>query len=334
VVDLSTYAEKAGYSEDICSYARTDLGSLLSGKTPVGKIPKPDLLLACTNICQTVLFWYRVLSHHLNVPLILIDTPFVYHDQAEAHSISYVEKQLEMAIPIMERVAGKSLEPKRLEEVGRLSKLATELWLEILERNKHRPAPISVFDQFIQMAPIVEMRGDAETVDFYGAMLKEVDLRVVKGIGAVRGEQKRLLWDNLPIWYRIRYLAEFMGKSGIAMVASTYTNAWGELAPLYEPSKGLESIARVCTYVILNRGTGHKLRIMQEMIEEYSLDGVLLHSDRSCKPYSMGQMDQRDRLIHEHNVPALLLEADHNDPRSFAEEQVASRLDAFIEVLE
>jgi benzoyl-CoA reductase/2-hydroxyglutaryl-CoA dehydratase subunit BcrC/BadD/HgdB len=45
-------------------------------------------------------------------------------------------------------------------------------------------------------------------------------------------------------------------------------------------------------------------------------------------------MDQRDRLIRESGVPALLLEADHNDPRSFSEEQVANRLAAFVEMLE
>ncbi len=69
------------------------------------------------------------------------------------------------------------------------------------------------------------------------------------------------------------------------------------------------------------------------MIDDYHLDGVILHSDRSCKPYSIGQIDQRDRLARDHGVPALLLEADHNDPRSFSEEQVSNRLDAFIEML-
>jgi benzoyl-CoA reductase/2-hydroxyglutaryl-CoA dehydratase subunit BcrC/BadD/HgdB len=39
-------------------------------------------------------------------------------------------------------------------------------------------------------------------------------------------------------------------------------------------------------------------------------------------------------LIREYGIPALLLEADHNDPRSFSEEQTASRLDAFVEMLE
>jgi benzoyl-CoA reductase/2-hydroxyglutaryl-CoA dehydratase subunit BcrC/BadD/HgdB len=332
-VDLSAEAEEAGYSQDLCSYARTDFGSLFSGKTPVGKIARPDLLVTCTNICQTVLSWYRVLARHFQVPLIIIDTPFVYYDQASDHAIEFVVKQLEEAIEVAERVAGKSLTQSRLEKTAEYSREASQLWMEIMKRNRNRPAPISVFDQFTQMAPIVEMRGKPATVDFYGAMLREVDDRIAAGVGAVRNEVKRLLWDNLPIWYRLRYMAEFFGKYGIAIVASTYTNSWGELAPLIDPSKGLESMAQAYTHAVLNRGTGHKLVTMTGMIEEFQLDGVILHSDRSCKPYSIGQMDQRDKLLQEYQTPALLLEADHNDSRAFSEQPVANRLDAFVEML-
>ena len=332
-VDIATEAENAGYSRDICSYARTDIGTVLSGKTPVGKLPKPDLLMACTNICQTVLQWYRVLAHHFDVPLILIDTPFVYHAEAAEHAVEFVKRQLEEAVPMAEKVAGKQLDERKLRQVARLSKSASELWLEIMERNQHRPAPISAFDEFIQMAPIVEMRGDAAAVDIYAALLQEVDERIAQGISAVKNERRRLLWDNLPIWYRLRYLAELLAEHGVALVASTYTNAWGELAPLIDPERPFESAARTYIYPILNRSTGHKLATMQRMVEAYRLDGVILHSDRSCKPYSIGQVDQRDRLIRECNVPALLLEADHSDSRAFAEEQVANRLAAFIEML-
>jgi benzoyl-CoA reductase/2-hydroxyglutaryl-CoA dehydratase subunit BcrC/BadD/HgdB len=332
-VELATEAENAGYSRDICSYARTDFGTMLSGKTPVGKLPRPDLLVACTNICQTVLFWYRVLARHYDAPLILIDTPFVYYAQASEHAIEFVQRQLEQAVPTMEQVAGKPLEVRKLKEVGRLSRMASQLWMEIMERNQHRPAPISAFDQFTQMAPIVELRGDAVTVDLYAAMLKEVDARIARGMGAVKNEKKRLLWDNLPIWYRLRYLAEFLGEHGIAIVASTYTNAWGELTALIDPERPFESLARTYTYPILNRGAGHKLATMKRMVDAYHLDGVILHSDRSCKPYSIGQVDQRDRLIRDCSVPAMLLEADHNDARCYSEEQVANRLAAFVEML-
>ncbi|MBI4787459.1 MAG: 2-hydroxyacyl-CoA dehydratase [Chloroflexi bacterium] len=332
VVDIAAAAEHAGYARDICSYARTDIGAVLSGKTPVGRLPKPDLLLACTNICQTVLAWYRVLAQHFDVPLVVIDTPFIYTKPGD-HAIRYVKRQIEEAIPVAERVAGRALDPRRLEEVTRLSKMATDLWLEVINRGKHRPSPLTAFDEFIQMAPIVEMRGDAFTVDCYAAMLRELDERIAYGIGAVKNERKRILWDNLPIWYRLRTLGEQLASHGIAMVVSTYTNAWGELAPLIDPAHPLDSAARAYLYPILNRGTGDKLATMKRMVSEFQLDGAILHSDRSCKPYSMGQIDQRDRLTRECEIPALLLEADHNDPRAFSEEQVTNRLETFIEML-
>jgi benzoyl-CoA reductase/2-hydroxyglutaryl-CoA dehydratase subunit BcrC/BadD/HgdB len=149
----------------------------------------------------------------------------------------------------------------------------------------------------------------------------------------VKNECKRLLWDNLPIWYRLRYLAEYLGQHGIAIVASTYTHAWGELSNLIDTQEPIDGMARTYLYPILNRGVGDKFAKMKSMIERFHLDGAILHSDRSCKPYSMGQIDQRDRVIRQCGVPALLLEADHNDPRIYSEEQVANRLDAFIEML-
>jgi benzoyl-CoA reductase/2-hydroxyglutaryl-CoA dehydratase subunit BcrC/BadD/HgdB len=105
------------------------------------------------------------------------------------------------------------------------------------------------------------------------------------------------------------------------------------LTQLFDPNKPYESAAQTYLHPILNQGTGVKLSKMINMIQDFQLDGVILHSDRSCKPYSIGQMDQRDQLIRKHEVPALLLEADHNDPRSFSEKQVENRLDAFVEML-
>jgi len=329
---MCTHAEEAGYSRDICSYARTDIGSALSGETPVGRLPRPDLLVCCTNICQTVLYWYRVLARHFDVPLALIDTPFLYAD-APAHAVRYVEAQLEAAVEVAEGVAGHTLAHRDLERTTTLAKEATELWMAVLERARHRPSPITAFDEFIHLAPIVEMRGEPFTVDYYRALVDELDERVEQGVGAVRDERRRLLWDNLPIWYRLRWLSGYLAERGLALVASTYTNAWGELAALIDPADPIGSGARTYLHPIINRGTGHKLATMQRMVADYQLDGVIFHSDRSCKPYSIGQIDQRDRLVGEVGVPALLLEADHNDPRAFSEEQVSTRLEAFAEML-
>jgi bcr-type benzoyl-CoA reductase subunit B len=329
---ISIEAENQGYSRDLCSYARTDIGSLLSGKTPIKKIPAPDILVACTNICQTVLHWYRILAHHFDIPMILLDAPFIY-DRAPRHAVAYLQRQIEEAIPQMEAVAGKSLDMGKLREVTVLSRTASQLWMEALTRGKNRPAPFSAFDQFRLMAPIVEMRGAARTVELYRTLLVEIDERIADGIGAVVNERKRLLWDNLPIWYELDNLAEFLAARGVVLAASTYTSAWGELADMFDPDRPIKSAARTYLHPILNRSTGDKLQRMLQTCDSYQLDGVILHSDRSCKPYSIGQMDQRDQLVNTHGIPALLLEADHNDPRSFSREQTSNRLEAFCEML-
>lgn len=332
-VELAMEAEKAGYSSDICSYPRTEIGAFLSGRSPVGKIPKPDLIVCANNICQTVMQWYQVMAEYHDAPFVNIDTPFLYEEPRE-HEIAYVKRQLEELIPVAERIAGRTLRYRDLQETVRRAKEASDLWLQILERAKHRPSPITAFDAFINMGPIVALRGLPETVDFYREMLAEVDQRIADGVGAVVDERVRVLWDNLPIWYRLRWLWRLLGERGVNVVLSNYTWGWAELAPVMDPEQPLESMARVYILPFLNRSLRHKLQSMKNMVRDFDLQGVILHSDRSCKPYSIGQIDQRERMVKELGVPALLLEADHNDARAFSEEQARARLEAFVEMLE
>lgn len=329
---LSEVAENEGYSRDICSYARTDIGVMLSGRTPIGQLPKPDLIVCCNNICQTILNWYRVLAEHTQAPFFLVDTPFQYGG-AHSHELAFVERQLQDLVPVAEKIAGKSLSWQRLKAVLRSTRDTCELYLRILDRAKTHPAPIGAFDAFINMGPVVTLRGLPEAVDFYRELLAEIDQRIADGVGIVKHERKRVLWDNLPVWHRINWLSRTLADQGVAVVLSNYTYAWGELTPLIDPENPMASTARIYLSVLLNRSAKDKLERMQAMVRDFDLDGVILHSDRSCKPYSIGQVDQRTQLVTGLDIPALLLEADHNDTRVFSEEQVATRLSAFVETM-
>ena len=86
-VSLCEIAESQGYSRDLCSYARCDIGSSLSGKGPLGKLPKPDFLVCGNNICGTVIKWYEIQARAFNVPLFFLDTPFI-HTHLEAHTLN------------------------------------------------------------------------------------------------------------------------------------------------------------------------------------------------------------------------------------------------------
>lgn len=327
---LSDAAEAEGYSRDLCSYARTDLGALITGRTPVGRLPRPDLLACCTNICQTVLYWYRALADRLRVPLVVVDTPYVY-GTARPHHVGYVKAQLEELIEVAGHVSGRRAEPEALVEVTRKAKEGTDLWGECLAQGRRRPAPWTAVDGFFHMAPIVSLRGTDACTAYYRLLRDELAERVRRGIGGLREERHRLLWDNLPIWFATRELSTLFAERGFNFVCTSYTNAWFEAGRAIDPADPVGSAATAYTHILLNRDLPNRLSVLGRLARDYGVDGAVLHSDRSCKPYSIGQVDLRERLAAELGVRVLLLEADHSDPRAWAPEQAENRITAFME---
>lgn len=332
-VDLAKAAESWGLPQDTCGYARCDIGSFLSQSTPVGRLPKPDILLACTNICQTVVHWYRTLAQMMDVPVFVIDTPFVY-DEPDQRSEDYVARQLEECLDTCARVAKRKVDPKELAQVATLSKQASQLWGECLALSKNKPAPWTGFDQFLHLGPIVAMRGLPECNAYYRELRDELTDRVARGIGAIRNEKHRILWDNLPIWFELRSLSQLLAEQGFNIVAATYTNGWSETAHMFEPDDPFQSAARVYTRVFINRSVDYRLQLMKSLARDYQCDGAILHSNHSCKPYSIGQIDLADRLATEASIRTLVIDADHIDMRVYGKEQAEGRVSAFMESFE
>ncbi len=330
VPELSDVVEKEGYARDLCGYARADIGSVMTGKTPVGRLPKPDLLACCTNICQTVLYWYRALAEHFKIPLVLIDTPYVYGSAPEHHK-QYVKDQLLELLDVAQKITGKTIEPEALAEVTRKANIGSKLWGRCLDASKNKPAPWTGFDEFFHMAPIVSLRGSDECNDYYQGLAEELEDRVKRGIGGLKKETHRLMWDNLPIWFGVRQMADLLAQNGFNFVCTTYTNAWYEAGKVIDERDPLGSAAKAYTHIILNEDLPKRLALMKRLAGEYDVQGAVLHSDRSCKPYSIGQYDLKDRLQAEANIRVMVLEADHADPRAFSAEQADNRLTAFME---
>lgn len=331
-VDLCNAAETMGYSKDLCSYARSDIGCASIGGGPIGGLPKPDMLICCNNICGTVLKWYEVQARHFDVPLFILDTPFC-HTQFSKEARTYVRKQVDEYIAFLEQACESSFDYDRMKEVGKLSIKGQQLWQTVLDKTVHKPAPMSAFDAFFHLALIVTLRGTSIVIDYYEMLIEELEQRIKDGIGAVPHEKYRLLWDNLPVWYRTRWLSEKFAAHEACLVADTYTSAWCGTLKYMDETDFLGSMAEAYTRIYLNIGVDQMASNVIEMIDKYDVDGVVMHSNRSCKPYSLGQYDIRKIVQHERKMPTLIIESDMVDERLFSESQIETRIDAFMEVL-
>jgi len=331
-VDLCEKAESMGYARDLCSYARADIACATMDGGPIGGLPRPDMLVCCNNICGTVLKWYEVQARYFKVPLFILDTPFIHTAfTREAHA--YVRTQLDEYLTFLETHCKRAFDHNRLAEVGRLSIAGQKRWQQILGTTAHRPAPMSAFDAFFHLALIVTLRGTQTVVDYYSELLVEMKTRIAEGIAAVPGERYRLLWDNLPVWYRTRWLADKFATHDACLVADTYTASWCGTLRYLDENNFLDSMAEAYARVYINIGTDQMANQVVEMVDKYHVDGMVMHANRSCKPYSLGQYDIRRIVQEKCGIPSLIIEADMTDSRCFSESQIETRIDAFMEVL-
>lgn len=331
-VDLCEKSEAMGYSRDLCSYARSDIACSITKGGPIGGLPKPDLLICCNNICGTVLKWYEIQARRYNVPLFILDTPFI-HSEFSDEAERYVKQQMHELIEFLEQVCRKRFDFDKFQRVGKLSIQAQQLWQEVLDCCAHQPAPMTAFDAFFHLALIVTLRGTQTVVDYYRQLLTELQTRIAQGISMVPNEKIRLLWDNIPIWFRTRWLSNKFSAHHACLVADTYTSAWSGVVHLIDEKNLLESMALAYSNVHLNVSIDRMFEKMKTLIDKYKVDGVVMHSNRSCKPYSFGQYDLATMIREKLNIPTLILEADMVDERNFSESQIESRIDAFIEIV-
>ncbi len=330
---LCEQSEAMGYSRDLCSYARADIACSITKGGPIGGLPRPDFLVCCNNICGTVLKWYEIQARHYQVPLFIFDTPFI-HTKFSPAAQQYVQRQMEEYIEFLQRVCKKKFDQARFQEVGHRSIQAQQLWQQVLDCCAHRPAPMSAFDAFFHLALIVTLRGTQIAIDYYSQLLDEMRQRIEQNISAVRDEKIRLLWDNIPIWYRTRWLSDKFSSYHACLVVDTYTSAWSGVVHLIDENNLLESMALAYSSIHLNISIDQMFEKIAALAQKYRVDGVVMHSNRSCKPYSFGQYDLQKMIVQRLNLPVLILEADMVDDRNFSESQIETRIDAFMEIFQ
>ncbi len=328
--EVAPAAEAMGYSMDLCSYARCDFGSIKSLKSPTWGLPKPDLLVVSNCQCGTLAKWFEVLGRMYDVPMVLIDVPHSGNGERDEAAERYIRAQLEDLVRVMEEITGKKLDWDKFREVAAVSRRASDLWTRILQAGCAKPAPITLFDQFISMFPIVSQRGTQVAVDFYADVLREVEERVAQGVGAVDNERFRLFWDNLPMWPELGRLSKFLNDRGALMAASIYTWAWAQLSVGDEDPFGDWVNQYLYAFNFhLNKRVDH----YAELAERYDLDGFVYHSNRSCKYLSQDIPEVRAAVTERTGLPGVIIEADHNDPRLYTIESIESQLESFLDLL-
>ncbi|MCI8761530.1 MAG: 2-hydroxyacyl-CoA dehydratase [Oscillospiraceae bacterium] len=322
-------AEADGYSNDICAYARISLAYAKLKSCPEQDVAMPDVLLCCNNICNCMIKWYENLSRDLNVPLIMLDIPFNPDDEVSDAQVAYVKGQFLDAIKRLEEITGKKWSDEKFQEVMENSCRTSRAWLAATAMARYTPSPFNGFDLLNHMAVMVTARGKPEAAEAMETLLKEYQENHETGKSTFRAEEKyRIMFEGIACWPWLRVTSTGLKGRGINMVTTIYADAFG-----FDYDSFDNMIRAYCKVPnAINLETARDKRV--KLCKDNSVEGLLVHTNRSCKLWS-GFMPEMSRQIGaECGIPVVSFDGDQADPRNFSEAQYDTRVQGLAEIMD
>ena len=346
--DYIREAEDLGYSEDVCSYVKCDIGMMLQGNIgPTGQqLPPPDILLLSYTGCFVFMKWFENLKQlYPNAEIAMLHVPYQEAGVIEPMAVEYIKKQLtEKVIPIFEKVSGKSLDMKKLSGIMERSALAEDLLVDVFDSAQNKPSPIDAyFGGVYYIGPIfTAFRGGTDCLEYYRELKAEVDYRVANKLGPItpeghiEKEHFRLVVEGPPNWTHFRDFWKNFYDRGAVFVGSSYTRVGGvyDLGFRHSPVDPLKSLAEYCLGCYTNLNLPSRIDLLERWLTRYKADGLLVNSIKSCNSFSAGQLVMMRDLEERLGIPVGFIETDLVDPRYYSYSNIKNRLDSFFQMLE
>ncbi len=330
-IPILEHSEANGYSIDLCSYARINLGYMELQDCCFENVPLPDLIICCNNICNTLIKWYENIAKELNIPMIMIDVPYNTEYEVTQPRVNYIKGQFKEAIRQLEEICGRPFDYDRFDEIMKNSSRAAKSWKRAMDYAAYVPSPLNGFNIFNYMALIVCMRGKEESIQLFDLIAEELEELARNGESQFPGgEQYRIMWEGIACWPYLGHNFKTLKKYGVNMVGSTYPGAW---TLLYEAGD-LNGMARAYAGVMNNTNLARQVELRTSIIKDFKCDGAIYHMNRSCKLMDFMQYQLQREVADRTGVPYVVFDGDQTDPRNFAQAQFETRVQALVEMME
>ena len=356
-------AEAEDLSRSLCTYAlcglgfdawREELGEM-PPDSPWGGQVRPDLMLGSGQmICDPRNKWYQAAQHYMpDVPMYDLGLPYPLYEEdydyeeVQGYYVKYIVEQLRGLVEFLEYHTGRKMDWSRLSELIDLTDRTWNMVIDAYELRKAIPCPMDTGDAMNTMVPLTFMMGTQQGYDFFKDLYEELSQKITNGEGVVENEKYRLLWGGgLPSWFALTDFNYFNSKGAVFPAETTYRiieavyNFDIDLSKISEP---LEHIAwrwvKNWTYwhdkARKRPGSHPDVERLIHYIEEYKIDGVVMHEAYSCRSWHVGLIWELNMLKKIYrDIPSLILESDIIDISSYNEADTRMRIDTFIDVLE
>jgi benzoyl-CoA reductase/2-hydroxyglutaryl-CoA dehydratase subunit BcrC/BadD/HgdB len=273
--------------------------------------------------------WYENIARMANIPLVMIDIPYNNDVDVDDSKGRYVRAQFDAAIKQLEKISGRKFDEKKFEEACKNANRTAQAWLKVCDYLQYKPAPMSGFDLFNHMADVVTARARVDAAEAFELLAKDLEENVKNGTSTLPfPEKKRVMFEGIPCWPKLPALFKPLKENGINVTAVVYAPAFGfvynnldEMAKAYYKAPNSVSIEQGVAW-------------REGICRANKVDGVLVHYNRSCKPWSGYMAEMQRRFTKDLGVPCAGFDGDQADPRNFNEAQYVTRVQGLMEAME
>jgi benzoyl-CoA reductase/2-hydroxyglutaryl-CoA dehydratase subunit BcrC/BadD/HgdB len=314
-------SEHAGFAADICGYHRSVMGAAFKDL-----MPEPDFLIGTTLPCSGGIAVMENLAGHFNKDLFVLNVP----QQQTENGITYLADQIKQMVQFVSDHTGEALDKEKLRAAIVKTNQAREILEKVYQLAKQIPSPANskMLANFgIVMALLL---GTDAAVDVAKTYHDEFAKRVENGIGGSGNEQIRLMWIQNRIQFK-NQLVELLENEFNAVIVIDELNSitWDPIDP-DDPYTGL---AKRSISIPFNGEADRRIDHLKKLASDYKIDGAINPCNWGCRQ-GTGSRGLIAEGLKEIGVPVLNLEVDCIDQRTFAEGQIKTRMEAFIEMLD
>lgn len=356
-------AEEHGYLKELCSYARTHLGCVVSNQrlqsdpdssvvnwaddqSLATRLPAPDMIISAYAYCSTGQQWDEITVRLFGkkIPIFNVSIPLIWGGKPDAgylrgkeweETSRYVERQLYAMVEFIEQRTKKKFDWDRLREMMGYVKRASQLRLEAMDLCATRPAPASFFDWIVSIAPINNLPIGPHLVDLFQSIKDEVQQRVERGEGAIENERYRLYFDGIMNWNKVGWLAEKFARYDATVICGRYTHlAFWQEPELIDPQNPVLGMSQNYLVCPINLSAPFLIEKTIDFCRKYELDGMVIHSSRTCRAFTNPQYLLAEAVTQQVGIPTTMFEGDVTDESFYKDELLNSRVETMLEAID
>ncbi|MBC8575618.1 (R)-2-hydroxyglutaryl-CoA dehydratase subunit alpha [Yanshouia hominis] len=293
------------------------------------QMPMPDFVLCCNNICNCMTKWYENIARMHNIPLVMVDIPYNNTVEVDDAYVAYIRGQFDDAIKQLEKISGRKFDEKKFEDACAHANRTAKAWLKVCDYLQYKPAPYSGFDLFNHMADVVTARGRREAAEAFELLATEMEEHIKSGTTTTPfPEQFRVMFEGIPCWPKLPALFKPLKANGVNVTAVVYAPAFGFVYNNLDEM--VRAYCKAPNSVCIEQGVDWR----EGICRDNKVDGVLVHYNRSCKPWSGYMAEMQRRFTKDLGVPTAGFDGDQADPRNFNAAQYETRVQGLVEAMQ